>query len=148
VNATGHSFQNGVCGVCGAPEPSADSRLLSTDSIALYRQTKTDGATNALRVIFVADQEYLYTFTELNVTIVFTTANGTKTYTGKLAPDSDDFVLYRTVTALGQAYHADTNCLLFGISIVDIPKTGVNSVSISLTDTNGIVISQGSANFS
>lgn len=125
-----------------------NSTLLTTDSIRVYRQTKDQGTTNALRVLFVANQIYLYEHTKLTLTITFQTANGTKTYTGVLAAGSDDFTLYQTVTALGEPYHADTGCLIFGVAIVGIPKTDVTSATIVLTDATNTPLSQGKVTFS
>lgn len=126
-----------------------NSTLLTTESITPYRQIKDQGTTQALRVLFVANQQYLYSFEKLTLTITFSLTDGsTKTYVGILGKGSDDFTLFRSVTALGEPYHADAGCLIFGVAITNIPKTSVKSATVILTDLTGLPISQGKVTLS
>lgn len=126
-----------------------NSTLLTTESITPYRQIKDQGTTQALRVLFVANQQYLYSFEKLTLTITFSLTDGsTKTYVGILGKGSDDFTLFQSVTALGEPYHADAGCLIFGVAITNIPKTTVKSATVILTDPTGLPISQGKVTLS
>ena len=89
------------------------------------------------------DEITLEVDSKLNVTITFNSTETPKTYHGILGSGSEDFVLYRTIIAESDTYKAEDGCYLFGVAIVDIPKTTVTSATIVLKDANGILISQG-----
>ena len=101
-----------------------------------------------MRILFVANRDYLFAQTDLTLTVTFATDNGDVTYTAILSGDSDDFVLYERVSALGQPYSAENGCLIFGVVIVGIPQDSVDSATVILSNTADTVLVQGTADLS
>ena len=128
------------------PTPSVDERELQSDSLDIYLQTKTERDGDlAIRLVFVADQAYLFRFESLDVTVVFKTESGNKTYRGKLALTDSSYTLYRSLTAEDYRYTAAAGDLLFGNAFIDIPSDVLTSVSVTVTDVTGNVILQKAA---
>jgi len=125
------------------PAPSVDERMLQSDALDIYLQTKAerDGDT-ALRLVFVADRDYLFQLEFLDVTVEFKTKNGSKTYRGKLALSNSSYTLCRYLTAEDYRYTAASGDLLFGNAFTDIPNGILTSVSVTVKDQTGETLLQ------
>ncbi len=120
--------------------------LMESETVSLRTEVKDDGETNTLRAIFVGDKDYLYGFDKLTVKIAFETPNGEKNYEGVLGGSNSDFVFYRKLSADGDSYEADTDCLLFGLAVTDIPKD-VTAAKVTLSDPDGKLVVSGEVTF-
>lgn len=114
---------------------------LSSASLDAFVQIAKGGEYDALRLVFVADQAYLYAYESLLVHAVFTTVSGEKRcLEGRLAAADGDYALYRTVTADGALYRAASGDLLFGNVIREIPHGLLASLSVTVSDTEGHIL--------
>ena len=107
------------------------------NEVLAYYQTKTasDGKVD-IRLIFVADFEYLAENTDLAIKVEFTKDNAVvKTYNGALGNE-----VYRSVTADGDIYNGGDGIVLFGNIFTGVPTAEVNGLTITVTDAAGATV--------
>ena len=134
--------------IYGAKDILIAETISSKDTVTPYLSYKQTGVTHAIRLVLAAKYSLIAPMASIDVTITFKdAANKTvKQVTKTLSPESDDFTLYRSVSANGKYYAAATGDVLFGCVITDIPTAAWDSVIVSAA-SDGNTLTTGSLKY-
>ncbi len=114
--------------------------LICDETIAGYIQTRpASEGHHDMRVILVGDLEKLSAYSALDVTVTFTTADGTKILKQTLGGNKSDYGLYKVVSADGAYYIAEDGNAMFGNIIAEIPNGAYTAVTVTVTGGETVV---------
>ncbi len=126
---------------------------LASGSISLYPQIKHETDSDSLSLLYIADSDLIRAYTDtsqkqLTLTVIFYTESTNNSYQYVLTSGSGELSLTNSITLFDTAYSAADGCLLFGMTFEKLSKGNVTEALVTLSDENGIVLSQFTVRFS
>lgn len=116
-------------------------------TVSAYYQSRANAdnpTATDLRLVFAGDYAKLTPLDSLTVTVTFRRADGSrvKGLVKTLGGGSDDFALFRSVTATGETLTAEEDCVLFGVVIKGIPAGAYDYFDLSVVASDGSTLTE------